>query len=145
MLTGEWVIEPSGPAHYRPDRKTVFRKIGLIHEDYRYEATMRNVSRSGCMIEGLMEVPVGTQFVVDFGEGQLAVATVRRSAGAMMGMEFEQALVDDGAGGLCTRHRVSPAVMATASASLFGNARGGTGINLPKFALTVDALRRAQR
>lgn len=144
MLTGEWVIEPSGPAHYRPDRKTVFRKIGLIHEDFRYEATMRNVSRTGCMIEGLLEVPVGTQFVVDFGEGQLAVATVRRSAGAMMGMEFEQALVDDGAGGLCTRHRVSPAVVANASVSLFGNTKNGM-INLPKFAQAVDAPRKVQR
>lgn len=142
MLTGEWVIEPSGPAHYRPDRKTVFRKIGLIHEDYRYEATMRNVSRSGCMIEGLLDVPVGTQFVVDFGEGQLAVGTVRRSAGAMMGLEFEQALVDDGAGGLCTRHRVSPVVIASVSASLLNS--NGT-IHLPKFAQAIDAPRKAQR
>lgn len=143
MLTGEWVIEPSGPAHFRPDRKTVFRKIGLIHEDYRYEATMRNVSRSGCMIEGLLDVPVGTQFVVDFGEGQLAVGTVRRSAGAMMGVEFEQALVDDGAGGLCTRHRVSPMVIASVSAALLANANGT--IHLPKFAQVMDGPRKAQR
>jgi len=143
MLTGEWVIEPSGPSHYRPDRKTVFRKIGLIHEDYRYEATMRNVSRSGCMIEGLLDVPVGTQFVIDFGEGQLAVGTVRRTAGAMMGMEFEQALVDDGAGGLCTRHRVSPTVIASVSAALLNNSNGT--IHLPKFAHAMDAPRKVQR
>lgn len=140
MLSGEWVIEPSGPAHYRPDRKTVFRKIGLIHENHRYEATMRNVSRSGCMIEGLLEVPVGTQFVVDFGEGQLAVGVVRRSAGAMMGLEFEQALVDDGAGGLCTRHRVSPLVVASASAGMLANGNGG--LSLPKFAQAGGASRK---
>ncbi|MGE3691608.1 MAG: putative bifunctional diguanylate cyclase/phosphodiesterase [Novosphingobium sp.] len=140
MLSGEWVIEPSGPAHYRPDRKTVFRKIGLIHENHRYEATMRNVSRSGCMIEGLLEVPADTQFVVDFGEGQLAVGVVRRSAGAMMGLEFEQALVDDGAGGLCTRHRVSPLVVASATAGLPANSNGS--LSLPKFAQTSGTSRK---
>ncbi len=114
LLSGDWVIEPDGPSRYRPDRRTVLRKVGLIHEDHRYEVMMRNLSRSGCMVEGLVDVPVGTPFVVDFGEGQLAVAHVRRSAGSLQGLEFEQPLVDDGAGGLCTRHRVSPYVLAQA-------------------------------
>ena len=52
----------------------MLRKVGLIHENHRYDVTMRNISRSGCMIEGLLDVPLGTPFVVDFGEGQLAVA-----------------------------------------------------------------------
>ena len=78
------------------------KQVGLIHEDHRYELTMRNLSRSGCLIEGLLDVPKGTSFVVDFGEGQLAVAVVRRAAGQMMGLEFELPLVDDGAGGLFT-------------------------------------------
>ena len=118
LLSGEWVIEPDGPSKYRPERRTVLRKVGLIHEDHRYEATMRNLSRSGCMVEGLLDVPIDTPFVVDFGEGQLAVARVRRSAGAMQGLEFEQQLVDDGAGGLCTRHRVSPYALAQAGMPL---------------------------
>lgn len=118
MLSGEWIIEPDGPSKYRPERRTVLRKVGLIHEDHRYDVTMRNLSRSGCMVEGLVDVPLGTPFVVDFGEGQLAVAQVRRSAGSMQGLEFEQQLVDDGAGGLCTRHRVSPYVMAQAGMPL---------------------------
>ncbi|MCZ8320788.1 MAG: EAL domain-containing protein [Novosphingobium sp.] len=118
LLSGDWVIEPDGPSRYRPERRTVLRRVGLIHEDHRYEAMMRNLSRSGCMVEGLLDVPVGTPFVVDFGEGQLAVAVVRRSAGAMQGLEFEQPLVDDGAGGLCTRHRVSPYVLAQAGMPL---------------------------
>jgi EAL domain-containing protein (putative c-di-GMP-specific phosphodiesterase class I) len=143
MLSGEWVIEPEGPSKYRPERRTVLRKVGLIHEDHRYEATMRNLSRSGCMVEGLLDVPVGTPFVVDFGEGQLAVAVVRRSAGGSQGLEFEQQLVDDGAGGLCTRHRVSPYVMAQAGMPLMALPTGqypmqlmkpgGMGMSLPKF------------
>ena len=69
-----------------------------------------------------MDVPVGTQFVLDFGDGQLAVCTVRRSEGYAQGVEFENPLVDDGAGGLCTRHRVAPYVLAS-----MGMPRGSTG------------------
>ena len=139
MMSGDWVIEPHGPSRYRPERRTVLRKVGLIHEDHRYEATMRNLSRSGCMVEGLLDVPIGTQFVVDFGEGQLAVAMVRRSAGSMQGLEFEIPLVDDGAGGLCTRHRVSPYVLAQAGLPQALPGVGGISLtpgmplSLPKF------------
>jgi len=115
---GQWTLDPVESSSQRASRRTVFRKIGLIHEDHYYEVTMRNLSRSGCMIEGLVDVPSGTQFVVDFGGGQLAVATVRRTSGDTQGLEFEQELVDDGAGGLCTRHRVSPYALAAAGAPL---------------------------
>ena len=140
---GEWIIEPDGPSKYRPERRTVLRKVGLIHEDHRYEVTMRNLSRSGCMVEGLCDVPLETQFVVDFGEGQLAVAVVRRSFGMTQGLEFELPLVDDGAGGLCTRHRVSPYMLAAAGMPLTALPSGsypmqlmqqpGAGLSLPKF------------
>jgi len=143
LLSGDWVIEPDGPSKYRPERRTVLRRVGLIHEDHRYEVMMRNLSRGGCMVEGLLDVPAGTNFVVDFGEGQLAVAVARRSAGSMQGLEFEHQLVDDGAGGLCTRHRVSPYVMAQAGMPLQALPPGqypmqliqqqGASLSMPKF------------
>src|SRR3546814_11089072 len=76
---------------------------------------MRNLSASGAFIEGLLDVPVGTRFVIDFGEGQLATAIVRRSMNHQQGVEFEIPLVSDGNGGLCTRHRVSPYLIAAAA------------------------------
>ncbi|MCH2487004.1 MAG: EAL domain-containing protein [Erythrobacter sp.] len=105
---GPLVFEARGPARYRADRRTVFRRIGVIHEDQRYKAVVRNLSKTGAMIEGLEDVPVGTQLVVDMGGGQLTVATVRRSRGSIQGVEFENPLISDGTDGLCTRHRVSP-------------------------------------
>lgn len=105
---GKLQYEARGPAKYRATRKTVFRRIGLIHEDSRYKVVMRNLSKTGAMIEGLVDVPIGTQVLLDLGGGQLVVATVRRSRGAIQGVEFEQPLISDGADGLCTRHRVSP-------------------------------------
>ena len=156
LANGDWVIEPSGPSKYRHERMTVLRKVGLIHEDHRYEGMMRNLSRTGCLIEGLLDVPVGTQFVIDLGEGQLAVATVRRSAGSMQGLEFEMPLVDDGAGGLCTRNRVSPYVLAAAGMPLAslpaghyplspGGTHGPASFTMPKFAQVNDPAKKALR
>ena len=157
LANGEWIIEPNGPSKYRTDRMTVLRKIGLIHEDHRYDVMMRNISRSGCLVEGLLDLPKGTQFVADFGEGQLVVAHVRRSSGPMSGLEFETSLVDDGAGGLCTRHRVSPYMLAAAGMPLGalppgqyplgpgGMAGGAAAFSMPKFAQAIDTARKTKR
>lgn len=124
MADGTWKIEPGSNRTRRAKRRTVFRKIQVIHDDYAYEVTLRNLSRTGALIQGLADVPKGTQFVVDLGGGQLAVATVTRSSGDTQGLEFEQSLVDDGSGGLCTRNRVSPYALASAGAPLAALAPG---------------------
>ena len=111
---GDLVIEARGPAHQRHDRLATYRHVGAIHNDHYYVVLMRNLSSSGALIEGLLDVPEGTEFVIDFGEGQLAVSTVRRSRGNQQGVQFENRLVDDGNGGLCTRYRVSPYMLNTA-------------------------------
>ena len=115
---GELTYEPRGPAKYRAERKTVFRRVGLIHDDHRYKVVLRNISKTGAMIEGLLEVPLGTEVVLDLGGGQLAVATVRRSFAHTQGLEFEMPLISDGADGLCTRHRVSPYAIEAAGSPL---------------------------
>lgn len=108
LTAGELEFKPLGPEKYRAERRTEFRKIGLIHGDDRYEIFLRNLSKTGAKIEGLLDVPIDTDVVLDLGGGQLAVATVRRSEGFSQGVEFETPLISDGADGLCTRHRVSP-------------------------------------
>ena len=108
LESGELKFVPKGPEKYRSDRRTEFRKIGLIHGDDRYNVFLRNLSKTGAKIEGLLDVPIGTDIVLDLGGGQLAVAKVRRSEGFSQGVEFETPLISDGADGLCTRHRVSP-------------------------------------
>ena len=115
---GDLKYEADGPARHRADRMSTYRKVGVIHEDHRYDAVMRNLSKTGARIEGLLNVPKGTQLVIDFGEGQLAVCTVRRSNNHVQGVEFETPLVSDGADGLCTRHRVSPYSLAAAGMPL---------------------------
>ena len=132
---GEFTYEPVGPDKQRSDRRTLFRRIGVIHEDHRYDAVLRNLSRTGGMIEGLLDVPVGTDLVLDLGEGQLAVATVRRSQDATQGVEFETPLISDGAQGLCTRYRISPYALASAGMpleSLSGQTRTSVLQAVPK-------------
>ncbi len=138
---GRWVIKPQGPAKQRHDRHATFRKVGVIHDNHYYSAVLRNFSASGALIDGLVDVPAGTQFVIDLGEGQLVVATVRRAMNHQQGVEFEQTLVPDGDGGLCTRHRVSPAILAAAgltgdpnnpNSTLVAKTEGGA-LTLPAF------------
>ncbi len=112
LESGEWAIRPSGPAKHRSDRRSMYRKAGAILGSYYHPVLIRNLSESGALIEGLMDVPVGTQIIVDFGECQLAVATVRRVHKRQHGVEFGHPLVSDGIGGLCTSHRVSPYLLS---------------------------------
>lgn len=138
MVEGSWKIEPGTQRTNRARRRTVFRRIQVIHDDYAYEVMLRNLSKTGALIQGLADVPKGTQFVVDLGGGQLAVATVTRSNGDVQGLEFEQSLIEDGSGGLCTRNRVSPYALAAAGATLAALAPGSfSGLSqsgaVPKF------------
>ena len=143
-LAGDsWKIEACDDRTKRARRRTVFRKIQVIHDDHSYEVTLRNLSKTGALIQGLADVPKDTQFVVDLGGGQLAVATVIRTSSDTQGLEFEQSLIDDGAGGLCTRNRVSPYALASAGAPLAALSQGdykgmqggmlGQGGSVPQF------------
>jgi len=153
LKDGSLVIEPTGLPRQRHDRFAMYRTIGAVHEDYYYSVVLRNLSKTGALIEGLREVPVDTQFVLDFGEGQLMVATVRRAGIESQGVEFEMQLVDDGNGGLCTRHRVSPYHLTIAGLPSFvgeyvpperDDMRTGK-IKLPTFSSKQDWLRIAGR
>jgi EAL domain-containing protein (putative c-di-GMP-specific phosphodiesterase class I) len=121
MANGELRIIPDGPLRHRPDRRSVFRRIGVIHDDHRYEALMRNLSKTGALIDGLLNVPEGANLVLDLWEGQLVVCTVTRVQDAMIAVEFETPLVSDGAGGLCTRNRVSSYLLASVAQANAGN------------------------
>jgi hypothetical protein len=125
ISSGAFKIEPDGPDRHRRERRSVFRRIGIIHEDHHYTAVMRDLSTNGSRIEGLVGVPVGTPLVLDLGAGQLVVCEVKRSQDAFIAVEFETPLVSDGAGGLCTRHRVSPYALAAAGMPLSALPEGG--------------------
>jgi hypothetical protein len=125
---GEWIIMPAGPAVQRSDRFSMYRKIGAVHDDHCYEVVLRNLSVSGALIEGIYDVPVGTKFVLDLGDGQLVIATTVRSAACQQGVMFEERLVSDGDHGLCTNRRASPYMLAAVGLTAASSAQGSYSV-----------------
>ncbi|MCM0001206.1 MAG: EAL domain-containing protein [Erythrobacter sp.] len=115
---GSGVFRPSGPPRHRAERITIFRKVGLIHEDHYYDVILRNLSKTGARITGLAGVPVGTDVVLDLGHGQLVVSKVANATENSQGLKFETPLISDGSGGFMTRHRISPYSLAEAGIPL---------------------------
>jgi diguanylate cyclase (GGDEF)-like protein len=118
IADGNMKVTPSGPPRHRAERISIFRKVGLIHEDHYYDVILRNLSKTGARITGLAGVPVGTEVVLDLGHGQLAVSKVANASEASQGLQFETALISDGSGGFMTRHRISPYALAEAGIPL---------------------------
>lgn len=115
---GTMQVSPSGPPRHRAERISIFRKVGLIHEDHYYDVILRNLSKTGARINGLAGVPVGTDVVLDLGHGQLVVSKVVNATESSQGLQFETPLISDGSGGFMTRHRISPYSLAEAGIPL---------------------------
>ena len=80
------------PHAIRAKRRSTSRKIELEHEGRHYSANLRNISRTGALIQGLWDVPVGALFQVRISPILLVSATARWSAEDRMGIEFTEPL-----------------------------------------------------
>jgi diguanylate cyclase (GGDEF)-like protein/PAS domain S-box-containing protein len=85
---------PSGPRSARAARHTMLRKVVLEHGGQQYQGTVRNLSTTGALVEGLWNVPVGTLFRLHWAEGQVLTATTRWSQQDRMGIEFATPLAN---------------------------------------------------
>ncbi len=99
LETGLAVIA-RGPRSARAPRQTMLRKVLLEHGGHRYNGTIRNISTSGAMVEGLWNVPPGTEFNIHLGKNYVIKATSRWCKEDRMGVEFAQALELDDNGGV---------------------------------------------
>jgi len=85
-----------GPRSARAARHSMLRKVTLDHGGHSYHGTVRNISQTGALVEGLWNVPPGTIFRLHLAEGNPVTATARWSNEDRMGMEFATPLrVDD--------------------------------------------------
>ncbi|HET9629958.1 MAG TPA: EAL domain-containing protein [Novosphingobium sp.] len=89
LIAGVGVMA-SGPRSSRPTRRTVLRRVQLDHDGHTYDATVRNMSATGALVEGLWNVPEGTQFTVVLGEGVVVAATARWCEDDRVGIEFAE-------------------------------------------------------
>ena len=82
----------TGPRSARAARQSMLRKVQIEHGDHFYMATIRNISRTGALVEGLWNVPKDTIFRIRLSEHQSVTATARWSQEDRMGVEFSSAL-----------------------------------------------------
>lgn len=134
-----WTAKPSGFARQRADRRSMFRKAGVIVAGHYHPVLIRNLSSSGALVEGMANVPIGTAVILDLGEGQLELARVRRESGRGHGLEFGHALVADQDGALVASKRIATYVLA--KHGLAGAAQAAKSIELSfEQAETIEAL-----
>jgi diguanylate cyclase (GGDEF)-like protein/PAS domain S-box-containing protein len=88
----EGYAKAEGHKASREQRMAMLRSVTLGHDGHAYPARIRNISRQGAMVEGLLDVPVGTVFEIDFGKNYVVSGTCRWSHEDRMGIEFAQAV-----------------------------------------------------
>ena len=118
-LTGGVTIGAEGPRASRQIRRTMLRRILLEHDGHRYDATVRNMSSTGALVEGLWNVPAGTNFTVHFSDKLKVGASVRWCEDGRIGIEFGSAVRLDDAGratGLVAAGEAGPVHRAQAHA-----------------------------
>ena len=89
-----------GPRSSRAPRQMMLRKVVLEHGGQYYNGTIKNISITGALIEGLWNVPVGTIFKIALSESHLVTATSRWAQNDRMGVEFATPLERDDAGNI---------------------------------------------
>jgi diguanylate cyclase (GGDEF)-like protein len=87
-----------GPRSARAPRQTMLRKVVLDHGDQLYNGTIRNISTTGALVEGLWNVPTGTIFRITLSETHIVTATTRWCEQDRMGVEFATPLKRDASG-----------------------------------------------
>ena len=107
LLSGMTAIA-KGPRAARSARHTMLRKIMLDHGGQQYHGTIRNISATGAMLEGLWNVPPGTIFRIMLAEGGVVTATARWCQEDRIGVEFAVPLELD-AGRIALLAQAAPA------------------------------------
>ncbi len=108
LLSGTTAIA-RGPRAARSIRQTMLRKIMLDHGGQHYHGTIRNISSTGAMVEGLWNVPPGTIFQIMLAEGGVVTATARWCQEDRVGVEFAAPLELDDAGRIALMSQAPPA------------------------------------
>ena len=81
-----------GPKSARSARQTMLRKVIVECGGHRYNGTIRNISPKGALVEGLWNVPPGTQFDIHLSQEYAIKAIARWSNQERMGVEFSHPL-----------------------------------------------------
>jgi len=92
LVSGDLIAEADGPQCARAPRQNLLRKVAVVHNGNRVNATLRNISESGAMIEGLWNMPAGSAMRIEFCADKSVTAQVRWSRENRVGVEFHAPL-----------------------------------------------------
>ncbi|MXO87658.1 EAL domain-containing protein [Altererythrobacter aestuarii] len=98
----------NGPRSARAPRQSMLRRVVLDHCDTLYNGTIRNISTTGALIEGLWNVPDGTVFKLQISQDYYVACTSRWCEENKMGVEFANPLQRDAAGRILAVLGASP-------------------------------------
>jgi hypothetical protein len=87
----------------------MLRKVVLENAGHKYNGTIRNISLTGALIEGLWNVPAGTEFRIQLADGHVVSGICRWSNDDRMGVEFAAPLKADADGRIAVVHVRAPA------------------------------------
>ena len=88
LVAGDLCAVANGPQSARAPRYAVLRKVVVVHRGTRHNATLRNISEGGAMIEGLWNMTEGSVLRVEFSPSQAITGQVRWSQENRLGVEF---------------------------------------------------------
>lgn len=88
LLQASPKMSAAGPRSARAHRQTMLRKVVLETDGQYYNATIRNMSVSGALVEGLWNVPEGTEFTLALSETQIVPIKTIWSDQERMGVRF---------------------------------------------------------
>ncbi|AZI34748.1 putative signaling protein [Caenibius tardaugens NBRC 16725] len=84
----------------RPARHSTFRKVTLHRDGHVFNGTIRNISATGALVQGLWNVPAGAQFEVRLSDDLVVSATCRWAEDGLVGLAFTVPLARDRDGNL---------------------------------------------
>jgi hypothetical protein len=88
LVQGDMVVQAEGPQAARTPRKVLLRRVVVVYNGNRLNATLRNISEGGAMIEGLWNMPAGSSIHVEFSTDKSVSAQVRWSRESRVGITF---------------------------------------------------------
>jgi diguanylate cyclase (GGDEF)-like protein/PAS domain S-box-containing protein len=92
LASGELHAEPIGPQSARAARQNLLRRVTVIDGESSYNATLRNISETGAMVEGVWGSSAGNRVRIELCADQSVTAMVRWARENRLGVEFESPL-----------------------------------------------------
>lgn len=77
LVAGDLVAEADGSQSTRAPRQNLLRRVVVVHNGNRRDATLRNISERGAMIEGLWNMPAGSTLRIEFSADKSVTGQVR--------------------------------------------------------------------